>query len=316
VRKIFFETLAELGQMDRRVLLLTADLGFLAIEPFVQACPRQFFNVGVSEQNMIGLATGLAEAGYLPFVYSIAPFAVLRPYEFIRNGPIAHRLPVRVVSVGGGVEYATCGISHYGLEDIGVLRVQPNFPLVTPADSLQARSALKMLWNSKTPLYFRLSKNDQAVVHDLNGRFTPGVTQMLREGRDVLLLALGPAVQEALAAATLLNAEGVSARVELIDHLNGPELTALPGTLRQFSTIVTVERHYVNGGLGSFICEIVAERGYAAKAEGGHAVKVVRCAFSRLPDGVIGDEAFLLNRYGLSAESIAHRTIAALRGTD
>jgi transketolase len=304
VRKFFFKTLAELGQKDPRVVLLTADLGFLAIEPFIDACPNQFFNVGVSEQNMVGLATGLAEAGYLPFVYSIVPFAVLRPYEFIRNGPLAHRLPVRIVSVGGGVEYSTCGISHYGLEDVGVLRVQPNFLLVTPADSPQAESALRTVWDVTFPLYFRLSKDESAVIRGLDGRFALGATQTLRHGRDVLLLALGPAVQEALDAARLLEAEQISARVELIDHLNGPELHGLAGLLAQYSTVITVERHYVNCGLGSFICETAAEM--------GHRGKVVRCGFNRLPDGVTGDQKFLLERYGLTGEAIAKRTAAAI----
>src|SRR5580700_2046408 len=129
MRRAFVETLAELAGKDPRITLLTADLGFMALEPFSDKYPDRFFNVGVAEQNMVGVATGLAEAGFIPFVYSIVNFAVLRPFEFIRNGPIAHKLPVRIVGVGGGFEYGTNGISHYGIEDIGVLRTQPGLTI-------------------------------------------------------------------------------------------------------------------------------------------------------------------------------------------
>src|SRR6266480_3885113 len=120
MRRAFAETLAELAKEDPRIVLLTADLGFTALEPFADAFPDRFFNVGVAEQNMVGVATGLAEAGFIPFVYSIVTFACLRPYEFIRNGPIQHRWTVRIVGIGGGVEYGNNGLSHYGLEDVAV----------------------------------------------------------------------------------------------------------------------------------------------------------------------------------------------------
>src|SRR4051812_22287055 len=119
MRAAFLRTLTELAARDERIVLLTGDLGFAAIEPFKDTFPERFFNVGVAEQNMIGIATGLAEAGFLPFAYSIATFAVLRPFEFIRNGPIMHDLPVRIVGVGGGFEYGHAGPTHHALEDVG-----------------------------------------------------------------------------------------------------------------------------------------------------------------------------------------------------
>ena len=124
MRKAFVQSLIQLAGADERVILLTGDLGYLVIEEFVEKFPKQFFNMGVAEQNMLGVATGLAEAGFIPFVYSIAPFAALRPFEFIRNGPVYHQLPVRIVGVGQGVEYGFNGNSHFGVEDVGVLRTQ------------------------------------------------------------------------------------------------------------------------------------------------------------------------------------------------
>ena len=173
----------------------------MALEPFSDAFPERFFHVGVAEQNMVGLATGLAEAGMVPFVYSIAPFATLRPYEFIRNGPILHNLPVRVVGVGGGMEYGPNGVSHYALEDVAVMRAQPNMTVVVPADHLQARSAVLATAGVPGPIYFRLGKDDATIVPGLDGAFELGRIQLVREGRDTAIIAMGPIAVEALGAA-------------------------------------------------------------------------------------------------------------------
>src|SRR5438093_3574694 len=141
MRRAFVNTLVELAESDPRILLLTGDLGYLALEPFSERFPDRFFNVGVAEQNMVGLATGLAEAGFIPFVYSIVTFASLRPYEFIRNGPILHQLPVRIVGVGGGFEYGPQGATHHGLEHVGVMRVQPGIAATARADYAQLACA-------------------------------------------------------------------------------------------------------------------------------------------------------------------------------
>jgi transketolase len=142
VRATFIRTLVELAEEDERIVLLTGDLGFTVVEPFAERFPDRFFNVGVAEQNMVGVATGLAEAGFVPFAYSIATFATLRSYEFVRNGPVLHHLPVRIVGVGGGLEYGMNGLTHYALEDIAVMRTQPGMTVLAPADFQQARTAL------------------------------------------------------------------------------------------------------------------------------------------------------------------------------
>src|SRR5579859_7677141 len=220
IRKAFVRTLTELAASDPRIVLLTADLGFLALEPFSETFPKRFFNVGVAEQNMVGLATGLAEAGMVPFVYSIAPFATLRPYEFIRNGPLLHRFPVRIVGIGGGMEYGPNGLSHYALEDVAVMRAQPNMTVIAPADSQQARSALLATANVPGPIYFRLGKDDETVVPGLSGAFEPGRIQRIREGRDVAITAMGPIAGEAMRAAELLAAEGLDCSVAVVASMS------------------------------------------------------------------------------------------------
>ena len=174
MRAAFTRTLCEIAELDPRVLLLTGDLGYSVLEPFRDRFPDRFLNAGVAEQNMVGVATGLADAGYVPFVYSIATFASMRPYEFLRDGPILHGLPVRIVGVGGGFEYGHAGPTHYALEDVAIMRTQPGLTCIAPADHQQARSALLATRDVPGPIYYRLGKDDRTTVPGLDGRFALG----------------------------------------------------------------------------------------------------------------------------------------------
>lgn len=305
MRGTFVRTLTELAHFDPRIVLLTGDLGYTVLEPFRDTFPDRFFNVGVAEQNMVGLATGLAEAGFIPFVYSIVNFAVLRPYEFIRNGPVVHRLPVRIVGVGGGFEYGHNGISHYGLDDVGVLRIQPGMTVVAPADFEQLRSALLSTWNSSGPVYYRLGKDDTTRVDGLDGRFQMGRAHLVREGRDVLLVAMGSLTCEVLRAADVLEKCGLSPSVMVVSCVSPPPVEDLRAALRGHSLAVAVEAHYAVGGLGSLVCETAA----------GQAIpcRVIRCGVDRLPDGITGSQRFMHDHHGLSAERIAENVTAAAR---
>jgi len=286
----------DLVSRDPRILLLTGDLGFMVFEPFANAYPDRFYDVGISEQNMVGVATGLAEAGFIPFVYSIVTFATLRPFEFIRNGPIAHRLPVRVVGVGGGFEYGTNGISHYGLEDVGVLRTQPSMTIVCPCDSGQARTAIAATWDLPGPVYYRLGKDDRIVVPGLNGRFELGRAEIVREGSDLLLIASGTAATEAVNAAQELSEAGIECTVQLVSSFNpGPQADVL-AQLVKFDTVITVETHYTTGALGSWVAEVIAEAGIKCR--------LIRRGVEEMPDSHSGSQAYLHDRHGFSSSHL------------
>jgi transketolase len=305
MRAAFAKTLTELAEQDSRIILLTADLGYMALEPFADKFPDRFFNVGVAEQNMVGLATGLAEAGFLPFVYSIVTFATLRPYEFIRNGPILHQLPVRIVGMGGGYEYGSAGPTHHGLEDVGVMRIQPGISVIAPADHQQARTALQKTWNLPGPVYYRLGKDDKTIVPDLNGNFELGQVQIVREGRDLLLLTMGSIASEAVKAADLMENDGISCSVAVVAALNPAPTSALAEVLKNFSVALTVEAHYVVGGVGSLVSEVVAEHGIACR--------VVRCGVSQTPNGISGSQNYLHKVSNLSAEGLVETARQALQ---
>src|SRR5262249_36480657 len=258
MRGAFVRTLVELAAEGRRIALLTGDLGYMALEPFMERYPDRFVNIGVAEQNMVGIATGLAEAGFVPFVYSIVTFATLRPYEFIRNGPVWHRLPVRIVGVGGGFEYGAQGLSHHGLEDVGVMRVQPGMTVVAPADHQQMASALRATWNVEGPVYYRIGKDDKTVVPGLEGRFRPGRAEVLGDGHDVALVVMGSVASEAAAAAKTLAERGVRARVVVVASVQPAPVDDLRAALADVPLAVSVEAHYVNGGVGSLAAEVIA----------------------------------------------------------
>jgi len=297
VRDTFIRTLSELASTDPRILLLTADLGYTVLETFADSHPEQFFNVGVAEQNMVGLATGLAEAGFIPFVYSIATFASLRPYEFIRNGPVMHRFPVRIVGIGGGFEYGSAGPTHHALEDVGAWRMQPDLCLIAPADFEQAGSALRATWDLPSPIYYRLGKNEKAKVPGLNGEFELGHTQLVRDGHDLVIVALGGIAIEAVAAAELLSAEGIEAAVVVVASVNPAPVDDLAATLARFPIVITAEAHYLVGGVGSLVAEVIAERGISCRLE--------RCGVRSGAHGVSGSERFLNNANGISSQALA-----------
>lgn len=305
MRGAFVKTLLELMERDPRILLLTGDLGYTVLEPFADRFPDRFYNVGVAEQNMVGLATGLAEAGYIPFVYSIATFASLRPYEFIRNGPILHRLPVRIIGVGGGFEYGTGGLTHYGLEDVSVMRVQPGITVVAPADHEQARTAILATWDLPGPVYYRFGKDEKTVVPGLGGRFELERAQIVREGSDLAIVTMGSVASEATVAAEILAARGISCTVAVVASVTPPPVNDLAVILERLPLALTAEAHYVVGGIGSLVSEVIAERGLQCR--------VVRCGVRSASDGTSGSQAYMRRKYGLSGKKLAEIAFESLR---
>jgi transketolase len=304
VRRALTKALCELADADPRVVLFTADLGFMVLEEFAKSHPSRFFNVGVAEANMIGLATGLAASGFIPFTYSIATFASMRCYEQIRNGPVLHGLPVRVVGVGGGFEYGHAGYTHHALEDLGIARIQPGLTVIAPADHLQASAAIHTTYDLPGPIYYRLGKRDDYVLPGLEGRFRLGRVETIRTGSDILMLTLGSISTETVKAAGLLALQGVEATICVVSSLRPAPLEDLVELLARFRVTVTVEEHYSDGGLGSLVCEIAAESASTCR--------VVRCGIKTMPASVCGSEGCLRDANGLGADGILKSALAAM----
>ena len=305
MRGTFIKTLTELAGEDERIVLLTADLGYTVLEQFGDRYPDRYFNVGVAEQNMVGMSTGLAEAGYIPFLYSIGTFASLRGYEFLRNGPILHQLPVRVIGVGGGMEYSAAGTTHHSIDDVGVMRAQPGIRVIAPADYEQTDAALRATWDLPGPIYYRIGKNDRISVPGLDGRFEADEAVHVGTGRDLLFVVMGSLASEVVAAANQLREKGIDSTVAVVASLNPtPELAS---TLEGFRHVITAEDHFINGGIGSLVAEVIAENGLTCR--------LTRCGIQNPPDGITGSLGFMRQRYGLSAEELVKTTQSLLLQT-
>lgn len=297
MRTAFVETLVEMARADERLFLLTADLGWSVLEPFARAFPERFLNVGVAEQNLVGIATGLAQVGYVPFIYSIANFVSLRCCEQVRNGPVLHELPVRVIGVGGGYAYGLAGPSHYAFEDLALFRALPGMTVLAPADPAQTRRAIRATASVPGPVYLRVGKGNNAAVPGLDSRFAFDRPELVRKGRDLLLLATGAIAVAAVAAAELLAASGISAAVAVLAHLGATASRALVELLADFSALVTVEEGVTSGGLGALVARAVAEQRLPCRL-------TVLGADGPL-GGPVGGPAYMLDRAGLSAPGLA-----------
>src|SRR5947199_5578558 len=206
MRNAFFGTMLALAEHDERVMLVVGDLGFGVVEPFASRFPARFVNVGVAEQNMTGVAAGLALSGKIVFTYSIANFPTLRCLEQVRNDVCYHNLNVNIVAVGGGVVYGPLGYTHHAVEDLAIMRTLPNITVVAPGDPVEVRLATRALAARPGPSYLRLGRATDTVVHREEPGFEIGRPLVLREGGDVVLVAIGGVLANVAEAAERLPA--------------------------------------------------------------------------------------------------------------
>lgn len=265
MRTTFIETLIELASRDERIWLLTGDLGFSVLEPFAARFPDRYRNVGVAEQNLTGVAAGLARCGKVVFTYSIANFPTLRCLEQIRNDVCYHEANVKVVAVGGGYAYGPQGYTHHGVEDLGAMRLLPGMTVVAPGDPVEARWATRAVAALPGPCYMRLGKANEPVVHSSEPELHLGRAIEVRPGRDVTLISTGGMLAECVATAERLAGAGVDACVLSMPTIKPLDAEGVVRAARGTGAIVTAEEHNVSGGLGSAVAEVLAESGVGAR---------------------------------------------------
>jgi transketolase len=297
MRDAFIAELHALAAEDARVLLLSGDIGFKVFDRFCEAFPERFLNLGIAEQNMIGMAAGLSMSGKRPFVYTIIPFLTMRPFEQIRVDLCMHEQPVRLVGVGGGLAYDILGPTHHAVEDIGILRALPNMTVLVPSDPIQARQATRAAHALPGPAYVRLGKNGEPVLPGSDEPFAIGRALVRRKGGDATVIACGPIVKMALDAAELLQDAGVSCRVVDMHTVKPLDRDAVLAAARETGAIVTLEEHNVIGGLGSAVAE--------ALAEGGHAVPFRRIGIPDVFTYEVGSQRHLLAHHSITAQAVA-----------
>jgi transketolase len=297
MRAAFSETLVRLAKADPKVLLLTGDHGYALFDDFRRECPAQYINAGIAEQNMVGMAAGLACAGFRPFVYGLSAFVPVRVVEQIKLDIAHDKLPVVLIGDGAGFVYSHLGTSHQSTEDIACTRAIPDLSVYSPADRFEVSACMEMAYQSVSPVYLRMGKSDRGDVHTAALNVRPGDLLQIRAGQTggVALIATGSLVRTALAIADDAYPGAAVWSAPFIKPINVAQVAAI---CKQSSAVVVLEEHSVLGGLGSVITEIACE----------HApVRILRIGVQdRFSQHCVSYE-YLLKEHGLDRPAIARR---------
>ena len=295
-RNYYGKALAELASEDPRVVVMDADLaGSTKTSDFQKVCPERFVEVGIAEQNMIGIAAGLAASGKVVFASTFGVFATGRCWEQIRLACAYPKLNVKVCATHCGITVGEDGASHQALEDMAIMRTLPNMTVLCPADAYEAFAATKALAEFDGPAYMRMGRADFPIVTEEGEPFVIGKAKLMREGSDVTLIGCGQMTALCLQAAEMLEAEGVSAEVLNISTIKPLDSEAIAASVSKTGCCVTAEEHSIVGGLGSAVCEVLAESRPAPVERVG----------TMDTFGESGKPDELMARYGLTAEHIA-----------
>ncbi len=305
MRNTFVDALMRLASENPKIWLLCGDLGYSVLEPFAAKFPDRFVNVGVAEQNLAGLAAGIALSGNTVFIYSIGNFPTLRCLEQIRNDICYHRADVKVVAVGAGYAYGSQGYTHHALEDVAIMSALPGMEVFVPCDPLETRLATELVANSRQPSYLRLSRAGEPVLtsHLFENIRVP---RSLKPGRDAILLTCGPIASSCLAAAQKLAADGLDVGVVSVTCLKPLDEDRLLEIIQPARLLVTVEEHILHGGLHARIAAALS-----AQKQRPPLVGLGIAEQSEKPSKA-GNREFLLERAGLGPAGIASQIKTAL----
>ena len=298
MRDVWADTLSELAATNPDLLVLDADLASSTrSDRFAAAHPDRFLQMGIAEQNMVGVAAGLATLGFVPWVSSFTVFLTHRAVDQVRMVVAQARANVKIGAAYSGLTTGFTGKTHMDVEDLAIMRAMPGMTVLAPADAAECAAMVRWATNTPGPVYLRLHRDAGPDLFDAAYRFEPGRVISLREGTDVLIVSTGPQSIRCLEAAALLEDQGISAGVLHVPSLkpvDGPAIAAAAGRL---NLVVSVEEHTILGGLGGLVAEILAEH---------QPRRLVRIGIQDTW-GESASNAFLLNRHGLSPERISER---------
>lgn len=307
MRQAFYNKLEEIAVKDKDVYILTANLGFKFFDNIRKNCPAQFIDVGVAEANMVGISSGLALSGKNVYCYSIIPFLTMRAYEQIRIDVAYHNLNVKLVGMGAGFTYGFEGYTHFGIEDMALMRAMPNMHVVVPDTIENAVKVAQLSYEYPFPLYIRLGR---AGIKNRDGKDSDleiGKGIILQEGKDIAIFAIGNMVAPVLQASEILKNAGISAMVINMHTLKPLDVALVKQCMATHKGIFTVEEHSIIGGLGSAVSEALAESSYGGVFK--------RIGIPEVLDStIIGTADYLWQAYGLNAEGIGKKIIGALEG--
>ena len=305
MRDAFIARLFDLAKEDERICLVTGDLGFGVLDKFAAALPKQYLNAGVAEQNMTGLATGMALDGRIVFTYSIANFPTLRCLEQLRNDAAYHDANVKVVSIGGGFSYGALGMSHHATEDLAILRALPQITVTSPACLWEVERITEALVDRPGTCYLRIDKSDAGRTGLPGEIFHFGKIRTLRQGADAAIFATGGIVKVALQAAAGLAEKGHSVRVLSVHSIRPFDTDTVLDVCKDIAVVATLEEHVVEGGLGGLLAETCLEGGVVPR-------RFFRFGIRGEGAGIVGSQDYLRRRHGLDTESVVEKMSALI----
>lgn len=302
MRNTFAHELTSLAAVDPRLVVLSGDIGNRLFDDFKQVAPERFYNCGIAEANMTGVAAGLALTGFRPVTYTITPFAVVRCLEQIRVDVCYHGLPVIIAGTGSGLSYAELGPTHHSLDDVAFMRALPGMTVVCPCDQIEVRLALRAALQQDGPVYLRLGKKGEPDLHKGEPEFCFGRAITLRQGTDVCILSSGPISGVAMSCADMLSEQGISVRVESVHTIKPLDTVLLQELSARYPVVAVLEEHGLIGGLGSAVAEWLADR-----QSGGF--RLIRFGTPDCFMETVGSQDYARSLFGLTPEHL----VATLR---
>ena len=299
MRNAFADEVAKLAQADPRVVLLSGDIGNKLFDPIKLVDDSRFYNCGIAEGNMMGVAAGMALSGLRPIVYTITPFTTTRCFEQIRVDVCYHKAPVIIVGTGSGLSYAELGPTHHSLEDMAILRSLPGMRVLAPCDANELRSVLRAALNDNAPSYIRIGKKGETTIFPHPPELKIGKSTIVKQGKDIALICSGTLMGEVMQAAQKLSEVGISAEVVSMHSVKPLDEDYLLSAQSRFKLIASIEEHGLIGGLGGAIAEW--------RSQGNHAIKHVMLG---TPDEFmheVGTQDYARRKYGLTNEAIVAR---------
>jgi transketolase len=311
MRNAFADEVTKLGSSDRRIVLLSGDIGNKMFDKFKEQEPFRFLNCGVAEANMMSVAAGMALCGLRPVIYTITPFTTTRCLEQIRVGVCYHHAPVIIVGTGAGLSYAELGPTHHSLEDISLLRSLPGMTVLAPCDQTELRLGLRAALQHDGPVYMRIGKKGEPAVHHTAPDFQIGRAITVRKGADLCIVATGNIMPVALGAADLLAQKGLSARVESFHTIKPIDEDRLGEVSKRYPLVVSVEEHSRLGGLGASIAEWLAR-------QERQTCRLLSFGTDDVFMHEVGSQEYARKKFGLTSANIAQKVferMAQLRTT-
>lgn len=305
MRDTFVRTLIEEAKKDKSIELVTGDLGFGVLKPYFEQLPDQFTNAGIAEQNMTGVAAGMALCGKTVFTYSIGNFPTFRCIEQIRNDCAYPKANVKIVCVGGGFVYGSLGMSHQATEDIAVMRALPEVTVVCPGDLVEAAEATKAIIHTPGTVYMRLGRGGEKRIHDKINHFEIGKAIKIKEassaGKKIAMFSTGAILDEATDAAAILEEKNIGVEEYSFHTVKPIDKDVILSCADRFDVIVTVEEHNIVGGLASVVSEVITDY--------GKAVRLIKIGLNDVYCSKVGNQKYLRNEYGMSAEKIVQTVL-------